>query len=237
MRSELKPMLGDIEPVENPNVETFWTRSIRGVETEAMSLTVEDGIAVPLVLMRPPGNQPAPVVIGVARDGKERFFANRAKEIEALLKAGIAVCLPDVRATGETAPAPDRTDGGAYQRIAQLEFDLGTNLLGSRLKDLRTVLAYLKLRDRTSIHSGSRFGETPSRRQIRRTCGWTNWRTREGRRSSVAPSPWVHTWRCSLPSMTTVCAQSSREAAWRDTSRYLKARSPTFPSKTSFSVC
>ena len=41
---------------------------------------------------------------------------------------------------------PHRSDGGAYQRIAQLEFDLGTNLLGSRLKDLRTVLAYLRLR-------------------------------------------------------------------------------------------
>jgi hypothetical protein len=84
------------------------------------------------------------VVVGIARDGKDRFFANRAKEIEALLKAGIAVCLPDVRATGETAPAPDRSDGGAYQRIAQLEFDLGANLLGSRLKDLRMVLAWLK---------------------------------------------------------------------------------------------
>jgi dienelactone hydrolase len=146
LRRELQPMLGNIEPVDNAQVETFWTRSIRGAETEAMSLMVEDGIAVPLVLMHPPGKQAAPVVIGIARDGKERFFANRAKEIEALLKAGIAICLPDVRATGETAPAPDRSDGGAYQRIAQMEFDLGTNLLGSRLKDLRTVLAYLKRR-------------------------------------------------------------------------------------------
>jgi hypothetical protein len=130
LRKELRPMLGDIEPVENARVETFWTRSIRGAETEAISITVEDGIAVPLVLMRPAGKQAVPVVVGIARDGKDRFFASRAKEIEALLKAGIAVCLPDVRATGET-------DNGANQRIAQLEFDLGTNLLGSRLKDLR----------------------------------------------------------------------------------------------------
>jgi dienelactone hydrolase len=146
LRKELRPMLGDIEPVENAKVETFWTRSIRGADAEAISLTVDDSIAVPLVLMRPPGNQPVPVVIAIARDGKDRFLANRTKEIEALLKAGIAVCLPDVRATGETAPAPDRSDGGAYQRIAQMEFDLGTSLLGSRLKDLRTVLAYLRLR-------------------------------------------------------------------------------------------
>jgi hypothetical protein len=144
LRKELNPMLGDIEPVQNPRTETFWRRSVRGAETEALSLTVEDGIAVPLVLMRPSSKSPAPVVIAIGSAGKERFFASRTKEIEALLKAGIAVCLPDVRATGETAPVPDRTDGGAYQRIAQLEFDLGTNLLGSRLKDLRTVLGYLK---------------------------------------------------------------------------------------------
>jgi dienelactone hydrolase len=146
LRNELRPMLGDIEPVENARVDTFWTRSIRGAEAEAISLRVDDGIEVPLVLMRPSGKRAASVVIGIARDGKDRFFANRSKEIEALLRAGIAVCLPDVRGTGETATAPDRSDGGANQRIAQLEFDLGSNLLGSRLKDLRTVLAYLKRR-------------------------------------------------------------------------------------------
>jgi hypothetical protein len=146
LRKELAPMLGDIQPVENAPVEAFWTRSIRGAEVEAVSLKMDSGIEVPLVIMRPPGKQPAPVVIGISRDGKDRFVVSRAKEIEALVKAGVAVCLPDVRATGETAPGAERSDGGPYQRIAQLEFDLGTNLLGSRLKDLRTVLSYLRRR-------------------------------------------------------------------------------------------
>src|SRR5262249_3473591 len=97
-------------------------------------------------LLRPPGTQRIPVVVGVAQPGKQHFLANRAKEIEALLRAGVAVCLPDLRATGETAPTPDRADGGAYHRIAQTEFDLGKSLLGSRLKDLRTVLGYLRRR-------------------------------------------------------------------------------------------
>jgi len=146
LRKELKPMLGDIDPAAGAKVEKFWTRSLAGAEVEALSLTVEDGIAVPLLLLRPAGRQPAPVVVATAQAGKERFLSNRSKEIEALLRNGIAVCLPDVRATGETAPTTDRSEGGAYQRIAQMEFDLGRNLLGSRLKDLRTVLAHLKRR-------------------------------------------------------------------------------------------
>src|SRR5262249_574562 len=115
-------------------------------EVEALSLTVEEGIAVPLLLMRPPGRRTVPVVVATAHEGKERFLSNRAREIEALLRTGIAVCLPDVRATGETPPTAHATEGGPYQRIAQTEFDLGRTLLGSRLKDLRTVLAYLRRR-------------------------------------------------------------------------------------------
>ena len=146
LRQELKPMLGDIEPATEARAERFWNRSVGGTEVEAMSLTVEDGIAVPVLLIRPAGRQSAAVVVGIAQEGKDRFLSNRAKEIEALLRAGVAVCLPDVRATGETAPASDRAEGGAYQSVAQTEFDLGRSLLGSRLKDLRTVLAYLRKR-------------------------------------------------------------------------------------------
>ena len=60
-------MLGDIEPAKTARVETFWTRSIRGAEMEAMSLTVEDGIAVPLADATSAGKQPVPVVIGIAQ--------------------------------------------------------------------------------------------------------------------------------------------------------------------------
>ncbi len=144
LRKELKPMLGDIEP--GARMERFRARSVAGADVEAMSLTAEDGVAVPFLLIRPTGRQAVPVVVAIAQEGKERFLSNRSKEIEALLRRGIAVCLPDVRATGETAPTAERAEGGAYQRIAQTEFDLGRNLLGSRLKDLRNVLAYLRFR-------------------------------------------------------------------------------------------
>jgi hypothetical protein len=105
---------------------------------------VEGGIRVPLLVAIPNGAARAPVVIAVAHSGKERFLSNRPRELEALLRAGFAICLPDVRGTGETASSAelDDPDTGPAMR----EFDLAGSLLGSRLKDLRTVLSYLRNR-------------------------------------------------------------------------------------------
>jgi hypothetical protein len=110
-------------------------------------LDINGGIAVPVLLLRPKTDTPAPVVVAVAQGGKERFLANRAAEVERLIAAGVAVCLPDLRGIGETSPSPDRNrDGGAHHGLAEMEFDLASNLLGARLKDIRSVIAYLKTR-------------------------------------------------------------------------------------------
>ena len=45
-----------------------------------------------------------PIVVMVAQAGKAGFLKERSDAIEAFLKAGIAVCLVDVRGTGETKP-------------------------------------------------------------------------------------------------------------------------------------
>ncbi len=146
LRKELKIVLGDIEPPTDVRAESLWKRALSGAEVEGLSLTVEEGIRVPMLVIRPSGQESVPLVVAVAHSGKERFLTDRSKEIESLVRAGIAVCLPDLRATGETAPTRDRGDGGTYQWIAQTEFDLGQSLLGSRLKDLRAVLTYLRQR-------------------------------------------------------------------------------------------
>jgi dienelactone hydrolase len=147
LRQQLKPILGDIEPTVQPGVETIWRRSFDGIEAEALSLAVEDGIQVPLLLLRPAGLGRTPVVAAITHHGKSRFHESRAEEIERLVTAGIAVCLPDVRGTGETSPSSEQRDGGPRHAMAQMEFDLGKNLLGARLRDLRTVLSYLRTRD------------------------------------------------------------------------------------------
>jgi dienelactone hydrolase len=144
LRDELQPMLGDISPTGSPRSETVWTRALDGAVVEAVSLEVEDGIRVPLFLMRPQGRPISPVVVALAQSGKERFLANRSRELEQLLRAGVAVCLPDVRGTGETASSSELDDPDTQPAIR--EFDLSRSLLGSRLKDLRTVLVYLRNR-------------------------------------------------------------------------------------------
>jgi dienelactone hydrolase len=146
LRRELTSLLGDSEPSHSPHAENLNSRTLSGAVAEAVVIQVEDDILVPTLLIRPSDAQRVPVVIAVAQGGKARFLADRAKAIEALIRAGVAVCLPDLRGTGETSPDFDRSDDGGHTALAQTEFALGGNLVGARLKDLRTVLAYLKSR-------------------------------------------------------------------------------------------
>ena len=105
-RAKLKTKLGDIEPNPNPEATSHWSKPWRGATVEGITLQVEPGIVVPLLLLHPStaGTARTPVVVAVAEGGKEGFFEYRAGEIEALVKSGVAVCLPDLRGTGETAP-------------------------------------------------------------------------------------------------------------------------------------
>ena len=129
-------------PAASPNAEVIRTQTLSGAKVEAIALQVEPGIEVPLLLIRPRDRARAGVVVAVGKQGKERFLASRSTEIEALLRAGLAVCLADLRGTGETAPEPDWQNNG--ENLAEMEVALGNTLLGARVKDLRTVLAYLR---------------------------------------------------------------------------------------------
>jgi len=102
---------------------------------------------VPLLLLRPTAKADrTSVVVGIAEGGKELFLATRSHQIETLLKHGVAVCLPDVRGTGETSPDARRDPENDENMQAVNEEMLGETLIGRRLKDLRTVLAYLEQR-------------------------------------------------------------------------------------------
>ena len=70
----------------------------------------------------------------------------------------MAVCLPDLRGTGETAPEPDWQNNG--ENPAEMEVALGNTLLGGRLKDLRTVLAYLRKRDEIDASRIALWGDS-----------------------------------------------------------------------------
>lgn len=135
--AEWAKKLGDIEPNSHPQATVEWTKRMPNTSAEAIALTVEPGITVPMILLHPllPASAQPPVVVAVAEEGKDLFLARRGEELEALLKGGVAVCLVDVRGTGETGSASPNT-----------ALVLGDTLLGERLRDLRTVLAYLSNR-------------------------------------------------------------------------------------------
>ncbi|HLA38693.1 MAG TPA: hypothetical protein VJ417_01780, partial [Candidatus Glassbacteria bacterium] len=134
---------------------------------EAAALHTEQGIIVPLFLLRPKGleGRKTPVVVAVSELGKRGFLENRAAEVAELLGRGIAVCLPDVRGTGETAP--ERYNRGAVNHSR--EVSLGRTLLGSRLKDLRSVLTWLWRQEGFSPAETTLWGESfaePNREPI-----------------------------------------------------------------------
>jgi hypothetical protein len=148
LRKNWASRLGDIHPNQSPEVTLHWKKPWPNAEAEGITLVVEPGITVPLLLLRPakPATAVPAVVVVVSQGGKERILGQHGSQIEMLLKGGVAVCLPDVRGTGETASDTRRGPSSAETSLAATELMLGNTLLGARLKDLRTVLAYLSAR-------------------------------------------------------------------------------------------
>jgi hypothetical protein len=108
-------------------------------------LETEQGITLPLLLLLPNRQKRVPLVVCVAQSGKGRFIQENATAVSELLTAGVAVGLLDVRGTGETAPADDNRDRtSTATSLSASEWMLGGTLLGARLRDLRTALAYLR---------------------------------------------------------------------------------------------
>jgi hypothetical protein len=86
------------------------------------------------------------VVVLVCQGGKAELLKARADAVAAFLEGGVSVCLVDVRGTGETRPGDGRGRQTAATSISSTELMLGQTLLGSRLRDLRSVLKYLRTR-------------------------------------------------------------------------------------------
>ena len=115
--------------------------------------------------------------MAVSEGGKERFLWHHSGEIENLLKAGVSVCLPDVRGTGETSPDFGRGPDSEEITLAATGLMLGNTLLGARLKDLRSVIAWLEGRpeiapQRIGLWGDSHVPVNPSRFLLDELPGW-----------------------------------------------------------------
>ena len=149
LREDWSKLLGPVTPARAP---VGWRKALPDVETvgganiERIMLDVEPGIVVPMLVLTPEKlNGKAPVVVGLAQSGKAGFLKERSAELQKLIQGGTIVVLPDVRGTGESR-------SGDTDLSVNLQL-FGETLLGERLRDLRSVIAYLRERkeDRKSV--------------------------------------------------------------------------------------
>jgi len=139
LRASLAVKLGDIESPVRVAGRTLWTRTFSALTVEGIELQLSPGLRLPLLLLKPQPNSfgRLPVVLALAQAGKDRFLVERSIVLAELLKVGTAVCLADVRGTGEVAP------GSSTASLVATELMLGNTALGARIKDTRAVLRYL----------------------------------------------------------------------------------------------
>jgi dienelactone hydrolase len=162
LRRSWRSALGEIDLEPSQAVtSTSADDSVTGVRVERIVLRVERDIDVPLiVLSQKASSSRRPAVVAVAQQGKETFLRGRPGEIAALLEEGFLVCLPDVRGTGELQSGADRdrTSGDTNLSVHLLLFD--QTLLGQRLRDVRSVLQYLRAREDVDPSAISLWGDS-----------------------------------------------------------------------------
>lgn len=150
-----REMLGNKEPAKEPKLSGGRGEDIDGGKLLRFLVDVEPGVTLPGILLLPEAAKKPPVVVMVAQAGKAGFFKERADALNAFLKAGVAVCLVDVRGTGELKPGSGADRGSSRTTVSQTNLILGQPLIGSQLRDLRTVIQGLR---RHESLDGTRIG-------------------------------------------------------------------------------
>lgn len=161
LRDGWSRLLGNINPANAPKVvhssletKVVTTNKQDGVVIKQELLEVEKGIVVPVVALAAsatPFHNDAPLVIMIARGGKQELLRQRADQIAKLIDAGAIVCLPDLRGTGETRQGTDLDRSSTNTSLSGRDLVLGQTMLGSRLRDLRSVVRYVRSKHKGPI--------------------------------------------------------------------------------------
>ncbi len=155
LRDDWSRLLGPVAPASSPvvNSQSSDDQPVAGAKVERVVLEVEAGIVVPVVVLVPVKvNGRAPAIIGVAQKGKAGFLKERAAEVQKLVDGGAVVVLADVRGTGESRSGD--TDISANLQL------FGETLFGERLRDLRSVIAYLRERKDVDVNRLALWGDS-----------------------------------------------------------------------------
>jgi hypothetical protein len=139
LRTSLATKLGAFEPPVPVTGHTLWTKPFSAFTAEGIEIQLPTELRLPVLLLKPQAQRIGrlPVVLALAQAGKGRFLIERSAELGNLLRRGTAVCLADVRGTGELAQS------SSLASLAATELMLGQTALGARIKDARAVLRYL----------------------------------------------------------------------------------------------
>ena len=149
LRNKWQSLLGSIVPGGKPRLVSISQTNEpgTGLRSERVLLETESDVVVPLLILSDRrSKKPKPVVIGLAQEGKAGFLKHRAELLPQLLNGEIAVCFPDLRGTGETHLGLSRGRTSEDTSLSSGELMLGETMLGARLRDLRSVLHYLRTR-------------------------------------------------------------------------------------------
>lgn len=141
-------LLGTTRHSQEPRVLRAMSEATSsGLQIERITLEVEPDILVPVILLKA-GKEAGrrPVVVAVAQEGKRKFLKERNALIADLLAGDVAVCLPDLRGTGETKAGDSRGRASLDTSQSATELMLGQTMVGQRLADVRSVLRYLRAR-------------------------------------------------------------------------------------------
>jgi hypothetical protein len=149
LRAKWQSLLGNSLPAGKPRILSInqANEPANTLQIERVLLETEPEVVVPLIILSDSRSEkPKPVVIALAQEGKAGFLKHHAEPIAQLLNDGIALCLPDVRGTGETRLSPSRGRTSEDTSSSSAELMLGGTTVGARLRDLRSVLQYLRTR-------------------------------------------------------------------------------------------
>ena len=147
LQRDLARILGSMIPPVAPVIRS---RAAMLEREEHISIEVEDGVLLHLELLWPPGSSATqlPVVIGVAQEGNRQLKQGRRELIAGLREGGAAVCVAELRGVG------DGRHGELYRgrispsaEVSSASLALGESLVSSRVRDLRSVIAYLSTRE------------------------------------------------------------------------------------------
>jgi dienelactone hydrolase len=149
LRNKWQSLLGSVVPATRPRVLSInhINEPASTLRSERILLETEPDVVVPLVILSDRlSRKSKPVVIALAQEGKAGFLKRHAELIAQLLNGNVAVCLPDLRGIGETRLGVSRGRTSEDTSLSSSELMLGETMVGARLRDLRSVLGYLRTR-------------------------------------------------------------------------------------------